>query len=332
MQSRYFDNRSTFSEPEVNQYGGSHPVMTQVMKPLKTKYVNLDTRFSNDTLLNNQLNNPKNSPYTANTVVDFPERIQNVRSIEAVTAEIPLSYYNISQYIQNTTMTLVFGSSTPIPVKIADGYYTNTLLVNAIDTILGSVNMGTYASDLSLSIVNNKSVFTLKQNTYDVKINFDVDISGNTDGNNFKSRLGWLLGFRQPSYTIKSNPTNDISLNSEAFVDLNGPRYLYLAVDEFNNAAPQSTFVSMLPKSLLNRNILARISVQSAVYSAPNSLAGFGTIQTCTPTNGFLLSDKREYNDDVDLQKMQIQLVDEYGRTIGLNGLDFSFVLQVKHT
>jgi hypothetical protein len=331
MQNRYFDNRSTFAEPEVNQYGGSHPVMTNVMKPLKTKYVNLDTRFSNDTLLNNQLNNPKNSPYTANYLVDFPERIQNVRSIEAVTAEIPLSFYNISQYLQNTTMTLKFtGSGSPMTHVFTLPENKNYTFSDISSAFNSDTSINLY---ISLTSTNNKSVLTAKQNnTYtQVQILFDVDISGNIDPNNIKSKLGWLLGFRQPTYTINYSNSVDVLKTSEAFVDLNGPRYLYLAVDEFNNAAPQSTFVSMLPKSLLNRNILARISIDSYRYNLISS-AGFGTIQTCTPTNGFLLSDKREYNDDVDLQKMRIQLVDEYGRTVGLNGLDFSFVLQVKHT
>jgi hypothetical protein len=110
---------------------------------------------------------------------------------------------------------------------------------------------------------------------------------------------------------------------------MNGPRYLYLAIDEFNNSAPQSTFLSMLPNSLINRNILARISVDSAKYISAN---GFGTIQTATEHTGFLMSDTREYADDIDLQKLAVQLVDEYGRPISLNGLDFSFALEVVHT
>jgi hypothetical protein len=89
----------------------------------------------------------------------------------------------------------------------------------------------------------------------------------------------------------------------------------------------------MLPKSLLNKNILARISVNSNIYNNNvEKQIGFGTIQTSTNNNGLLLSDKREYNDDIDLQKLKVQLVDEYGRTVSLNGLDFSFALEVSHT
>jgi len=339
--SQYFDNRSKFMDPEVVQYCGSHPVMTNVMKPLKKKYINFDTRFSKDVVLNNQLTNPNATPYVAKTQIDFPERIQNVRSIEVKVVEIPLSFYNFSHYLQNTTLTLVLNPQNPTPtyktVQIPDGYYTSPTLSAAINTAI----TGTYSSYVSFDASSNLGstiTFTPGGGYTQLQVLFDVDSSianksasvpGSFDRSNIKSKLGWALGFRQPSYLL----TSSLTISSEAIRDINGPRYLYLAVDEFNNAAPQSSFVSMLPKSLLNRNILARISVGSFNYNnTTNGATGFGTVQTCTESIGLLLSDKREYTDDIDLQKLAVQLVDEYGRPISLNGLDFSFALEVKHT
>ena len=45
--SNYFDNKDNFLEPNVTQYG-SHMVMTNVHKSSKTKYINIDTRFSDE--------------------------------------------------------------------------------------------------------------------------------------------------------------------------------------------------------------------------------------------------------------------------------------------
>ena len=42
--SKYFDQTNMFLEPDVTQHG-SHMVMTNVVKPTKTKYLTLDTRF-----------------------------------------------------------------------------------------------------------------------------------------------------------------------------------------------------------------------------------------------------------------------------------------------
>jgi hypothetical protein len=335
--SHYFDNRANFMEPEVVQYCGSHPVMTNVMKPLKKKYVNFDTRFSKDTVLNTQLTNPNANPYVATTQVEFPERIQNVRSIEVKVVEIPLSFYNFSHYLQNTTLALVFNPQDPTPtyktVQVPDGYYTSSTLSAAINTAI----TGTYDSYVEFDTSSNlysTITFTPGGGYTQLQVLFDVDSSiantgttvpGSVDRSNIKSKLGWAIGFRQPSYLL----TSSTPVQSEANRDMNGPRYLYLAIDEFNNSAPQTTFLSMLPNSLINRNILARISVDSAKY---NSATGFGTIQTTSYSTGYLMSDTREYADDIDLQKLGVQLVDEYGRPISLNGLDYSFALEVVHT
>ena len=41
--SKYFDQTNMFMEPEVKQHG-SHMVMTNVVKPTKTKYLTLLTK------------------------------------------------------------------------------------------------------------------------------------------------------------------------------------------------------------------------------------------------------------------------------------------------
>ena len=45
--SKYFDNKETFLGATTTQYG-NHMVMTNVMKPGKTKYINIDTRFKDN--------------------------------------------------------------------------------------------------------------------------------------------------------------------------------------------------------------------------------------------------------------------------------------------
>ena len=88
--SKYLDNKELFLGATTTQYG-NHMVMTNVMKPGKTKYINIDTRFRED--------------YDMNTLskqnVSLPERYTDVRSISVVSAEIPMSYYNISSALGN---------------------------------------------------------------------------------------------------------------------------------------------------------------------------------------------------------------------------------------
>jgi hypothetical protein len=139
------------------------------------------------------------------------------------------------------------------------------------------------------------------------------------DKYNFKSKLGWLLGFRSLSYTIPAGHT----YSSESLLDLNSPRYLYLAIDEFTSGT-QNSFISPLTNSIVNKNILAKISLDYDRYK-------FGFIIPANEYNGLLKSDIRSYNGKVNIQKLKVQLLNEYGNAVHLNGLDFSFCLKIEY-
>ena len=52
--------------------------------------------------------------------------------------------------------------------------------------------------------------------------------------------LGWLLGFRSPEYNIPPNGR----IVSEGSLDLHGPRYLILALDDFCNNKPNQSLIA----------------------------------------------------------------------------------------
>lgn len=310
--SKYFDNKDLFLEPKVTQYG-NHMVMTNVIKPAKLKYYNIDTRFRDD------YDEYTKNPSTYN--ITLPERINDVKSIMVCNAEIPLSYYNISSSLENN-MFQITNQSISKTIVIRDGYYDATLLKTEINYQFNSVGL----TDISYNLSKSNSIFQTANTNY--KINFAVknalltsgdSTTTNFDKHNFKTKLGWLLGFRNVEYSFSLTD----SLTSEAFIDVNGPRYLYLVVDEFNNGN-QNSFLSPMHSSLLNKNILAKIIPDNTHYN-------FGKILIASLLNGFLLTDKRSYNGKVDLQRLKIQLVNEIGNPMNLNGLDFSFSLQVEY-
>jgi hypothetical protein len=133
-----------------------------------------------------------------------------------------------------------------------------------------------------------------------------------------KNHLGWLLGFRGITYTVVGQG----SVTSEAMNRLT-PKYVYLVVDEFLTSNPNS-FVSPMFDSLLNRNVLAKINLDYVFY-------GFGTVLSANLCNGYLDSDCREYGGTVNLKRLKVQLVNETGMAINLNGEEFSFVLQIAY-
>jgi len=297
--SKYNDNNS-FLEPQVNQYG-RNMVMTNVTREIKRKYINIDTKFRDE----------YNSSSLANYMITLPERITNVKSIIVCNAEIPLTYYNISENLGNNHFTIIYDGVCKT-VIIPDGQYTSNALSNAINTQIQllSTNYKTLIYDVS----GNKSVFNCSSGS--VVINFDMDSTGIFDKFNFKSKLGWLLGFRKQSYTITTEKTK-----SECLIDLNGPRYLYLIIDEFSQNNTNS-FISPQAGFLMNKNILARITINSTTFSN-------GSILPANNFNGYLLTDQRNYNGIIDIKKLNIQLVNDIGKVMDLNGMDFSFCLEV---
>jgi hypothetical protein len=286
-----------FLEPKTTQYG-SHMVMSNVIKQSKTKYINIDTRFRDE----------YNYISTANYNITLPERITDVSTMSLTSIEIPMSFYNISASLGNNFFNLTRNGTTTT-ITIADGNYN-------VSTLKNTLNVALWGYDLSYNYSGSNS--TLNTGTGVVTVNFAVDSVGGNDKYNIKSKLGWILGFRNTTYTIRTTTTT-----SEAFYDFNGPRYLYLAIDEYNKGN-QHSFVSPLYNSLINKNIIARITMDNATH-------GFGTILPANLTNGLLVSDLRSYTGKIDLLKMNVQLLDENGHNVALNGLDFSFSLAVEH-
>lgn len=170
-------------------------------------------------------------------------------------------------------------------------------------------------------------------------IDFTINDKGNFDKYNFKSKLGWMLGYRNLNYTITFNyqptegdydPTDGLGIEGqqltygEFLVDLNATsRYVYLTLEEFNKGN-QNSFISPTSSSLINKNIIARISLDRTNYS-------FGQYLPANRQNGLLLSDIRSYSGKIDLQKVNLQIVSDIGTPLPLNGYDFSLCLEIEH-
>ena len=318
--SNYFDNKELFLHPKVSQYG-NHMVMTNVTKPTKKKYWNIDTRFHDDYDHYSQTTVGRNiNSYTCT----LSQPINDVKSIKVNNVELPISFYNISANLGNNVMQM---NNTLI--KIPDGNYSTATLKTTFNSVLN-----TAFPNVLFDISNNGNPYSSFKNSTGsaITINFAVKPSNTCsaitnagtgtatadfDKFHIKSKLGWLLGFRNISYSV----SNGATLLSESVIDINTPRYLYLVLDEFINGNPNS-FVSQLPTSIVNKNILAKICIDYSHYD-------FGKIMTANEYNGLLLSDTRTYIGKVNLQKLKVQLVNEYGIAVHLNGMDFSFCLEI---
>lgn len=292
-------------EPSVQQQG-SHMIMKGVSKPLKEKIVNIDTKYRTDY--------DYRSYASANMV--FGEKLSEVRSMEIVSLDIPITFYNIfenndCQQTGNNYLRIKNGGTSKI-LTLTPNYYTDISFVAEINNQLQNLSLST---DISYSVVNNKSFFKSKVSTYSLATN--VDMCGNVYDSNIQNNLGWVMGFRDTSYNLTTS-----GMTSECILNLKTPRHLFLALNEFSQGNSNS-FVSPLEKTNQSKNIIAKICIPSTVK--------FGDTLCVNKANGLLVSEVRKYLEKVNIQRMNLQLLDDAGRVIQLNGTDFSLCLKLVH-
>ena len=273
-----------------------------VINPLKKrsikKNLNIDTRFREN--------------YFSSPSTDFhfslPINFDNVLQMQLTSLELPTTYYNVSKQYGNNFFSIMANTSTSV-VTIPDGNYTYDGIVNIINTQL--TNLGGLFTEVVflLNISNNSGsgqmMVGLKVGSTitSLSLNFQADRFGIDDRSTpLPLKFGWMLGFRNGIYE------NNLNYVSEGVVDVTGPRYIYLVVDDHNNNV-NNGFYSAFNSSLLNNNILARISLQSRFFD----------VQITNNLN--IVTNPREYFGPVNIQNINIQLLDEYGRVLDINCL-----------
>ena len=305
--------------PFLNSYPSEFfpGIINPLKKRVSTKNLNIDTRFRE---------NYYGSPST-NYHLNLPIKMNSVMTMQLSAFEMPTTFYNISKQYGNNFLTLTVSDlnaidTTPVSevITIQDGNYTYETIVSYLNSIL--TNLGDPFDKLIfvINIMNTSGsgqmLVGVKANTAPSSIifslNFQADKNGKEDKNTpLPLKLGWTLGFRNGIYI------NNSTYVSEGVVDLLGPRYIYLVVDDYNNNV-NNNFYSAFTSSILNNNVLARISMNANFFDVLGQ------------NNLSLITTPREYYGPVDIQKMNIQLLDEYGRILDINNMDYSFCLTFK--
>lgn len=295
------------SSPSEFYQGTINPLNKRILR----QNINIDTRFR-DNYYTSQ---------SSNFHLDLPIRLTQVVSLQLSALELPSTFYAISKVFGNNFFVISLPTQPtvdPLIVTIPDGNYTYLTLQTYINTFLSTAPVA-YQTIQFLADINTpggtgsggsgKMVVGSLGGNIDFALNFQTDRYGNEDKQTpLPLKLGWLMGFREGYYE------NNTSYVSEGIIDLLGPRYIYLVVDDFHNNVSDG-FYGAFTSSILNKNILARITLQGSVFNV------------IAQNNLLLVTTSRQYFGPVDIQKMQIQLLDEYGRILDLNNMDYSFCL-----
>ena len=289
-------------------FTSAEDTITGIINPLAkstiTKNLNIDSRFRD---------NYFNSSST-NFNFKLPANFNNVVKMELAAIELPTSYYVISKQYGNNFFSITVDASDQVVINIPDGNYDQNTIMDAINNQLNLSGISNVVFTINLTKGTTGSGQTIvgfsdSTNHTKLEINFQADRYGVSDRNTpLPLKFGWALGFRNGIYT------NNLNYVSEGVVDITGPKYFFLVVDDYNNSV-NNNFFSAFNSSILNKNILARISLQSQTFNILKQ------------NNLNLIATPREYFGPVNIQTMNIQLLDEYGRVVDLNNMDYSFCM-----
>ena len=132
---------------------------------------------------------------------------------------------------------------------------------------------------------------------------------------NIQLTLGWMLGFREFIYPNRFS-SNNLSYISESVMDIIGPRYLFLVIDDGNSNNTNTNFIAATGSGLPGDTI-ARISLKGAAFN----------IQT---QNDFsVYTEPRYYFGPVNIGVLNVKLMCLFLRVVDLNKNDISFTLRM---
>ena len=239
QQVQIFESNDSHSVLGRNHLGVSNthdiPVVQGTINPnLKnviSRMVCIDSQFRQNILpfAKNSITTPTiNTDYT----LDLSDPLKNVLSIRLNSVHIPTTWYTFSKSLGNTCFLL-----NDKQVELPEGNYTHDKLVAALTTLLTNVG-----ATVTIDAATNKLKITV---TTQFKLTFyrpdGLGCGGCGSSTFINNHIGWHLGFRiEPNETgtisktfIPTEPPA-IGVMSDVPVNIYGPRYFILAVDDFN--------------------------------------------------------------------------------------------------
>ena len=274
-----------------------NPIQTRTL----TRCISIDTRFR-DFVYTTQ---------SSDFALNLPNKIPKVVSIQLNAIEFSSdALYNISESLQNNYLNITIYTNSSEQYShcfiIPDGKYTSERLIFSLNQLfLEKINTPFTFLFWKLDTSQKTICYTTKTNIIQsVSFDFTLNKDRLTDKNttDYFCKLGRVLGFTKRKYSGENTYTSETAINTDIAFS-----YLFLAIDDFQNNSPPS-FVSVFEKIAISNSILARIQLK---HSSDISF----------------ISEPRKYFGPIDLTKLQIKLLDAYGRVIDMNGSDYSFCL-----
>jgi hypothetical protein len=254
----------------------------------------------------------------------MPNPVKNVVSLRLSSFEMPDCIYSVSASSKSNEFTVHaydYGNDSivqdyiPSTFIIPDGNYTGAELVAYMNT--NFFNNAPYNRIISEFNTTTKRITFKPAPSASLDELFDIDfrLSAN-QGRPHQLNLGWMIGFRQPTY-VSINVGDDLSNANPVFLAESCysecySKYMLLQVNDFNN----------------NHNIIMETPYQQGMISSTELIGKIPIYESGTPCCKNMK--KREYFGPVNIDRLQVRLYDQFGNIINLNNSDYSFSLEVE--
>lgn len=301
----------TLTKPHIEP--DKHTTSVQYNRQTQIRLINIDSRFrfpySDPTSLKETLNFSNTS--SSNFVFKLREPIKNIISVRLSSIEIPNSFYTFSKQRGNVSFEMTYEGITEL-IEINPGNWTSdnnteqtSILYQVQDAINEKFNTTLFRVEYinpstgKIRITNSTFSTTTPETSPLFSINFRIDNSRAADFG-----LGYNLGFRESAYF----DTNTI--NAEAILNIIDTNYLFLTLlsdwKVIEHETPDRTQVFSFAKIVIDQPKFA------IVYDNQNELTKEYFLKQ--PTN---------------IHSIPVRISDPYDQDIDLNGLDFSFTLEL---
>ena len=230
------------------------------LKNTITRFINLDSQFR-------QYTNGIDSTSTDYTL-DLSDTLKDVLNMRIFSYQIPYSWYSLDVAYGNTCLWINDGSVNVV-VSVSPGNYTSSQFITDLSNNFttagfynyptggpvlynpnnGKITLNLYGADFSGNIIVGPSLvhttFTVSETTKIIFYDFTgvlqcTNVCLSKTNHHFNNSLGWVMGFRVP-YTYVDPSGN----TAPCVLDLNGPKYLILVIDDYNQNHVNNGLVSI---------------------------------------------------------------------------------------
>jgi hypothetical protein len=234
------------------------------LKNTISRLVNLDSQFR-------QYTNGVDSTSTDYTL-DLSDTLKDVLSMCVFSYQIPYSWYTLDLAYGNTCLWINDGSANVV-VSVTPGNYTALQFVTDLSNNFtaagfynylnptdgpvsynpnnGKITLNLFGADFSGNIIVGSNPipvhieFTVSETTKIIFFDFTgilqcSNVCLSKSNHHFNNTLGWVMGFRVPFTYVDPNGNT-----APCVLDLNGPKYLILVIDDYNQNHVNNGLVSI---------------------------------------------------------------------------------------